>query len=92
MSRGKRMIIAGGSGSLGIAFADFFSKQGYEIAILTRRKRDRVAFEQIIWDGKTANRSWGQQLKGAVLLNLAGELVDRIPTQKNIELLTSSRV
>ncbi|MFM6980363.1 MAG: epimerase, partial [Micrococcales bacterium] len=70
----------------------FFSKQGYEIAILTRRQREGMTYEQIIWDGKTANQSWGQELKGAVLLNLAGEIVDRIATAKNIALLTRSRV
>ena len=35
---------------------------------------------------------WADELAGAAVINLAGELVDRRPTPANIELLTTSRV
>jgi uncharacterized protein (TIGR01777 family) len=35
---------------------------------------------------------WAHELDGAAVVNLAGELVDRRPTARNIELLTTSRV
>lgn len=35
---------------------------------------------------------WAGELEGSVLINLAGELVDRRPTKANIDLLRSSRV
>nr|BFE82364.1 TIGR01777 family oxidoreductase [Planobispora longispora] len=44
-------------------------------------------YRQIGWDGDLAG-----ELAGAVLINLAGEIVDRPPTPANIDLLTRSRV
>jgi len=35
---------------------------------------------------------WADELAGAAVINLAGELVDRRPTPANVELLTTSRV
>ncbi|HZA87702.1 MAG TPA: DUF1731 domain-containing protein, partial [Acidimicrobiales bacterium] len=46
---------------------------------------------QVRWDGRTAG-SWAVELEGAIVVNLAGELVDRRPTAKNVELLRRSRV
>jgi uncharacterized protein (TIGR01777 family) len=45
-----------------------------------------------MWDGKTPRAFVDDVFKGSILINLAGELVDRVPTKENIELLTSSRV
>lgn len=87
-----RLIIAGGSGSLGQGTAKYFASQGYEVAILTRNRKQTSNFDQLIWDGRTVSEDWGKYLPGSILLNLAGELVDRVPTKKNIDLLESSRV
>jgi uncharacterized protein len=35
---------------------------------------------------------WATELSGAIVVNLAGELVDRRPTAKNVALLRQSRV
>ncbi len=43
------------------------------------------------WDGRTVG-AWSAELEGAIVVNLAGELVDRRPTSRNIELLRRSRV
>jgi uncharacterized protein (TIGR01777 family) len=88
----NRLIIAGGAGALGQGIAQHFAAKGFDITILTRNPRANSAFNQLAWDGKHAEESWGTTLKGAVLLNLAGELVDRVPTEQNIKLLESSRV
>jgi uncharacterized protein (TIGR01777 family) len=45
-----------------------------------------------VWDGKTVNKTWGALLPGSILINLAGELVDKRPTRHNIALLKDSRV
>lgn len=87
-----RLIIAGGSGSLGQGVASYFASRGYEVAILTRKEKQGSDFKQLIWDGRTVSEAWGKYLPGSILLNLAGELVDRVPTNKNIDLLQSSRV
>ena len=88
----KHLVIAGGAGALGRAVARYFANQGYSVSILTRTARLNIPFRQLVWDGKNVDEAWGKELAGSVLLNLAGELVDRVPTNKNIDLLESSRV
>jgi uncharacterized protein len=86
-----KVVIAGGSGSLGRRVADDFAKRDHEVVILTRSTRSDIAHRQVEWDGRTVG-AWAPELEGAVLINLAGELVDRRPTKRNIELLRRSRV
>ncbi|MEO8424837.1 MAG: TIGR01777 family oxidoreductase [Actinomycetota bacterium] len=86
-----KLVIAGGTGALGQRVADDFSKHDDEVVILTRSPRPDIAHRQVVWDGRTAG-DWVHELEGVMLLNLAGELVDRRPTAKNIEGLRRSRV
>ena len=86
-----RVVIAGGSGSLGRAVADHRAAHGDEVVILSRRDRPGLGHRAVVWDGRRAEASWAPLLRDAMLLNLAGELVDRRPTRRNIELLTRSR-
>jgi uncharacterized protein (TIGR01777 family) len=87
-----RVVIAGGTGSLGLAVAEQFERRGHRVTLLTRSLKTGVKFDQVLWDGQTPQSSWGQLLEGSILLNLAGELVDRVPTPQNVELLRASRV
>lgn len=89
---GMRVVIAGGTGTLGQAIARQLESAGYSVTILTRRTKPNLPYEQLIWDGKTVDESWAKHLKDSVLINLAGELVDRPKTRKNLHLLTESRV
>ena len=86
-----KVVIAGGTGSLGRRVADDFAQHGHEVVILTRSARTEIAHRQVEWDGRTVGL-WASELVAAILINLAGELVDRRPTQQNIELLRRSRV
>jgi uncharacterized protein (TIGR01777 family) len=86
-----KVVIAGGAGSLGRRIAADMSSRGDEVVILTRSPRPGLAYRQVRWDGRTVG-DWAAELAGAVLVNLAGELVDRRPTPVNIELLRRSRV
>lgn len=86
-----KVVIAGGSGSLGRRLADDFASRGDNVAILTRSPRPQIGHRQIQWDGRTVG-PWAVELDGAIVVNLAGELVDRRPTAKNVELLRRSRV
>jgi hypothetical protein len=86
-----KVVIAGGSGSLGRAVAADFTDQGDDVTILTRAPRAALPYRQLQWDGRTVG-SWAGELAGAVVVNLAGQLVDRPPSRKNIELLRRSRV
>jgi uncharacterized protein (TIGR01777 family) len=88
----NKVLIAGGSGSLGLALAERLTIAGYEVSILTRRLNTNIPYTQILWDGKSVGVESKHLFKNSILINLAGELVDRVPTKKNIELLKSSRV
>jgi len=86
-----KVVIAGASGSLGRRVAADFRHRGFEVVILTRSPRDGIGDRQVKWDGRTVGL-WAPELAGSVVLNLAGELVDRRPTRKNVAILTRSRV
>lgn len=86
-----KVVIAGGTGSLGRRLADDLAGRGDEVTILTRSPRPDLEHRQARWDGRTAG-PWVAELDGAVVVNLAGELVDRRPTARNIGLLRQSRV
>ena len=85
------VVIAGGSGSLGRRIADDFASRGHDVVVLTRTVRPGAAHRQVEWDGRTVG-PWASELESALLINLAGELVDRRPTDRNIEMLRRSRV
>ncbi|MEJ7561554.1 MAG: TIGR01777 family oxidoreductase [Ilumatobacteraceae bacterium] len=86
-----KLVIAGGTGSLGRRVADDVARRGHDVVILTRSPRSHIEHRQVVWNGRVAD-DWAGELEGSVLLNLAGELVIRRPTTQNIELLTRSRV
>lgn len=86
-----KVVIAGGTGSLGRRVADDFAQHGHEVVILTRATRTDITHRQVEWDGRRIG-PWASALEGATLVNLAGELVDRRPTKRNIGLLRRSRV
>ncbi len=86
-----KIVLAGGTGGLGRRVADDARRLAHEVVILTRSPRSDVSHRQVVWDGRTVGQ-WASELEGAVLLNVAGELVDRPPTAQNIEVLTRSRV
>jgi uncharacterized protein len=86
-----KIVLAGGSGALGRRLAAAATERGDDVVVLTRTHRPERTYRQVLWDGKTAG-AWADELNDAVLINLAGELVDRRPTTSNIALLTRSRV
>lgn len=86
-----KVVIAGGSGSLGRRLADDFVANGHDMVILTRSPRTDVRHRQLAWDGRSVG-PWASELDGAVVINLAGALVDRRPTDRNIDLLRRSRI
>ena len=96
MSAPSKVVIAGGSGTLGRALAAPLVDQGIEVVILTRTPREgtrRAAAREVAWDGRTVG-AWAEELEGeqVALVNLAGRLVDARPSPENIADLTASRV
>ena len=85
-----KVIVAGGSGNLGRRVCTDLSARGHEVVVLTRSPKPGP-HRQVGWDGRTLG-TWADELAGAAVINLSGEIVDRPPTPANIELLTTSRV
>ncbi len=89
----NKLILAGGTGFLGQAIINRFSKQGANIVVFTRgsnRSEKNVRYVQ--WDGKTEG-GWTKELEGAdVLINLTGKSVDCRYNAKNKAEIISSRV
>ncbi|HST50948.1 MAG TPA: TIGR01777 family oxidoreductase [Pyrinomonadaceae bacterium] len=92
MSKG-RVVLAGGSGFLGHALAEEFSRAGYEVVVLTRKlKKNFARSRQVEWDGRSVGR-WARELEGAAaVVNLAGRSVDCRYTAKNRREIVESRV
>ncbi len=85
-----KIVVAGGSGSLGRRIVADLTSRGEDVVILTRSVQPGLPYRHVQWDGFTVG-PWAPELDGAALINLAGALVDRRPTAANIELLKRSR-
>ncbi len=85
----KTIIIAGGTGFLGKVLENYFSRKGYEIKILTRNP---IKENHIYWDAKNLD-TWTSELENSeALINLTGKSVDCRYTEKNKELIYTSRI
>ncbi len=96
-----RLVIAGGSGFLGLSFATFVGSGEYrhdparspDIVLLSRKPpRSRGPWRHVPWDGQTLG-PWAAELDGAdALVNLAGRSVDCIKTPDHQDEILRSRV
>jgi len=89
----KKIVIAGGSGFLGVSMATEFAQAGAQVTILSR-SAPRVAgpwsFEN--WDGRNLG-NWVDSLEGAdAVVNLAGRSVNCIKTPDHQDEILRSRV
>ena len=97
----KKIVIAGGSGFIGLYLAERWAKEN-EVIILTRnvnasnnaygRNSDVAGVQMIEWDGRNAGK-WAVCLEGCdLLLNLAGKSVNCRYNEKNKTAVMKSRV
>lgn len=91
--QGKKIVIAGGSGFLGISLATHLDSLGAKVTILSRGKlKVDGPWNHGIWDGRTTG-PWCDELDGADgLVNLAGRTVDCIKTPDHKDEILRSRV
>ena len=89
----NKLILAGGTGFLGQAIVNRFSKKGTAIIVFSRgENRIENNVKYVHWDGKTPGE-WTKELEGAdVLINLTGKSVDCRYNEKNKAEIISSRV
>jgi hypothetical protein len=86
-----KIILAGGTGFLGLALAKHFNAAGYSVVILTRLVKANCPWQQVQWDGRTLG-AWTAQLEGAVaVVNLCGKSVDCRYNAENRRPLIHSR-
>jgi len=87
------IIIAGGSGFLGISLATHLAKSGASIVLLSRNlPKVSGAWRHVYWDARTLG-DWQSELNGASgLVNLAGRSVDCIKTPGHQDEILRSRV
>lgn len=93
MSPSNKVVIAGGTGFLGLNLASHLVASGYQVFLLSRhRPAHDPRWGHSGWDGRTLG-DWVEQLEGAAaLVNLAGRTVDCIKTPDHCDEILRSRV
>jgi uncharacterized protein len=88
-----KVVLAGGSGSLGQRITTDLTDRGHDVVVLSRMPDAHSPVRQVFWDGQTVG-DWAAELDGpdTAVVNLAGKLVDCRPTSANIAELRNSRV
>ena len=89
----KKIVIAGGSGFLGVSLAHYLAERGASVVILSRSEPKVVGpWKHRRWDARTVG-DWQGELDGADgLVNLAGRSVDCIKTPDHQDEILRSRV
>lgn len=89
----NKIILAGGSGYLGMVLSKHFSPQANEVIIFTRNPKPADGnIKQVYWNGSTIGE-WAQQLEDSdVLINLTGKSVNCRYTEENKAEIFSSRL
>src|SRR5262245_3133004 len=88
-----RIVIAGGTGFLGLNLARHLSEAGCQVVLVSRhRASDDRRWQHETWDARTVG-DWSRHLDGATaLVNLAGRTVDCVKTPDHCDEILRSRV
>jgi uncharacterized protein len=87
------IVIAGGSGFLGVSMANHLAALGRPITVLSRRPPKPIGpWRYVSWDARSLG-AWCHELNGATgLINLVGRSVDCIKTPAHQDEILRSRV
>lgn len=90
---GTRIVIAGGSGFLGISLATYFVANGAAVSLISRSALKRPGeWKHYLWDGRSLS-DWSKEIDGAdAVINLAGRSVNCIKTPDRQDEILRSRV
>lgn len=88
-----KIVIAGGSGFLGVSLANHLAACGASVVILSRHPpKPNGPWKHVQWDARSLGE-WQRELDGAIgLVNLAGRSVDCIKTPDHQDEILRSRV
>jgi uncharacterized protein (TIGR01777 family) len=91
--RSGRIVIAGGSGFLGVSLATHLAASGGSVVIISRHPPTTSGpWRHVTWDARTFG-AWQRELDGAIgLVNLAGRSVDCIKTPDHQDEILRSRL
>lgn len=91
--KNKKIVIAGGSGFVGVSLAHHLADLGASVLILSRNKPRVVGpWRHSLWDGRTLG-PWQSELnETAGLVNLAGRSVDCVKSPDHKDEILRSRV
>lgn len=89
----NHIVIAGGSGFLGVSLAHHLADQGASVTVLSRNPpKPKGPWEFVAWDARTLG-DWSAVLNGAdAVVNLVGRTVDCIKTPDHRDEILRSRV
>lgn len=92
-SQPRRVVIAGGSGFLGVSLAHHLAAARWQVTMLSRnRPRPEGPWQHVAWDARTVG-PWTACLDGAAgLVNLVGRTVDCVKTPDHCDEILRSRV
>lgn len=87
------VVIAGGSGFLGVSLAMHLAESGYSVVILSRKPpKIPGLWRHVTWDARSLG-DWHQELNGAsAVVNLVGRSVDCIKSPAHQDEILRSRV
>lgn len=93
METKKRIVIAGGTGFLGLNLACYLTELDFDVVLLGRHAPNKQGpWRHAGWDGRSVG-SWVSELDGAAaIVNLAGRTVDCIKTPDHCDEILRSRV
>ena len=92
MQPSGRIVIAGGTGFLGLNLAQHLEQTGCEVVLLSRQASADAPRKRLHWDARTLG-DWSGCLDGATaLVNLTGRTVDCIKTPEHKDEILRSRV
>ncbi|MBS0208935.1 MAG: epimerase [Planctomycetes bacterium] len=92
-SDNKRVVIAGGSGFLGVSLAFHLAERGWNVTILSRHApKPPGPWRHVPWDARSLG-DWKRELDGAAgLVNLTGRNVDCLKTPGHQDEILRSRI
>ncbi len=92
-ARPGSIVIAGGSGFLGVSLASHLAASGKPVVILSRHPpKPTGPWKHVSWDARTLGE-WRRELDGASgLVNLVGRTVDCIKTPDHCDEILRSRI
>jgi uncharacterized protein (TIGR01777 family) len=92
MSQVGHVVIAGGTGFLGLSLGRFLRHAGHRVTLISRNPPSESGWDHVRWDGRSLG-SWVDVIEGASgLVNLAGRSVDCVKTPENCDAILRSRV